>query len=125
MAGRILDRRELRAQTDEAERQEAANGGAEGAGTGETPPKKGSKAKKPTAPKARKSRAKKAPPRLFARWGVFDGGMKQVAIFPYNQRDAAEKKLGELLAKQKGVYFLQIVKEAMPEPEPAAVLQGE
>jgi hypothetical protein len=37
---------------------------------------------------------------LRARWGVFDTGMRQVAIFDYNQRAAADKKLAELLAKK-------------------------
>jgi hypothetical protein len=45
--------------------------------------------------------------------------MKQVAVFEYNQRAAADEKLAQLLAKQKGTYFLQIVKEPMPEPAPA------
>ena len=45
--------------------------------------------------------------------------MKQVAVFDYNQRAAAEQKIADLTAKkQNAVYFLQIVKEAMPEPEP-------
>jgi hypothetical protein len=83
------------------------------------PPKKKAAAKAPTAPKVRKVRAKKVPPRMCARWGVFDGGMKQVAIFDYNQRAAADEKLADLLAKKKGVHFLQIVKEPMPEPAPA------
>ena len=119
MAGRTLNRRELREQAEQAERN-AAEGAAAGT-TAEAPPK-AAKAKKPAAPKVRKPRAKKAPPRLRARWGVFDGAMKQVAVFDYNQRAAAEARLAELLGRQKGVYFLQIVKEAMPEPAPAEVL---
>jgi hypothetical protein len=53
---------------------------------------------------------------MCARWGVFDGGMKRLAVFDYNQRAAAEAKLANLLGKQKGTYYLQIVKEPMPEP---------
>src|SRR5262249_62309132 len=77
--------------------------------------------KKTPKPRARKRKpgAKNPPPRLRARWGVFDGAMKQVAIFDYNQRTAAEEKLADLLAKKKGIHFLQIVKEPMPEPAPA------
>lgn len=45
--------------------------------------------------------------------GVFVGGMKEVAIFDYNQRAATEEKLAAPLGKQKGVYFLQIVKQPM------------
>ena len=77
---------------------------------------KGGKPKKPAAPRAQKARPMKARPRLCARWGVFDGGMKRVAIFDYNQRAAADAKLAELLGRRKGTYFLQIVKEEMPEP---------
>jgi hypothetical protein len=98
MASRLLNRRKLRQQADQA-----------------APP--GPKAKAPAA-RVRKARPKKAPPRMCARWGVFDGGMKQVAIFDYNQRGAAEKKLADLLNRKKGVYFLQVVKEPMPEAAP-------
>jgi hypothetical protein len=118
MARRILDRRELREQADEAERREAAV--ADSAGSEAVAPAEPGKAKKPAAAKARKPRPKKAPPRLCARWGVFDAAMKQVAVFDYNQRAAAEEKLAGLLARQKGTYFLQIVKEPLAEPAPAA-----
>jgi hypothetical protein len=111
MSGRILNRRELREQADQAQRQQAE-------GAGAAAPEAGAKPKRAAAPRARKPRAKKAPPRLCARWGVFDGGMKQVAIFDYNQRAAADAKLAELLGRGKGTYFLQIVKEPMPEPDP-------
>jgi hypothetical protein len=121
MAGRTLNRRELREQAEQAER--IAAGPAAAGAVAEASPKAG-KSKKPAAPKVRKPRAKKAPPRLCARWAVFDAAMKQVAVFNYNQRAAAEAKLAELLGRQKGTYFLQIVKEAMPEPAPAEVLQA-
>jgi hypothetical protein len=117
MASRLLNRRELRKQTDQAAEPAAAD-----ATTAVAPPKKKAKAKVPAAPKVakvRKPRAKKPPPRICARWGVFDAGMKQVAIFDYNQRAAADGKLADLLDRKKGYYFMQIVKEAMPEPAPA------
>jgi hypothetical protein len=111
MASRILDRRELRRQAEEAEQPEAvASDAAPAAGPPEI------KAKK--APAKRKPRAPKAPPRRRARWGVFDASMKQVAVFDYNQRAAADAKLADLRATKKGIHFLQIVKEPMPEPEP-------
>jgi len=72
------------------------------------------------AVKVRKPRAKKPPPRVRVRWGVFDGGMKQVAAYDYNQRADADAKLADLSAKKKGVYFLQLFKEPMPEPAAAA-----
>jgi hypothetical protein len=128
MAGRVLDRRVLRAQADQAER-EAAAPDSPVVGDGPAPASKGkaktkAKAKGTAVPKVRKPRAKKAPPRLFARWGVFDAGMKQVAVFDYNQRAAAEEKVAQLLGKQKGTYFLQVVKEPMPEPAPAEVVSA-
>ena len=114
MAGRTRNIRELRAQAEQAERlaaeaAPAAGGGAKKAG-----------AKAPAAPRAKKVRKPKVPPRLCARWGVFDGGMHQVAAFDYNQRAAAQAKVADLLARKKGLHFLQIVKEPMPEPEAAA-----
>jgi hypothetical protein len=110
MAGQILDRRELRRQADQAEQLTAVP----------ATPEKTVKAKKaPAAPKVKKPRKPKVPPRLRARWGVFDGGMKQVAIFDYNQRAAAEEKLADLLVRKKSAHFLQIVKELMPDPAPA------
>ena len=50
---------------------------------------------------------------------VYDRGMKEVARFDYNQRAAAEEKLAALLGKQKGVYFLHIVKQPMLDAAPA------
>jgi hypothetical protein len=110
MARRVLNRRELRKAADEAGQQ-----------TGEQPaeaPAKKAKAKPDAAPKVKKPRKKKEPPRMCARWGVFDAGMKQVAIFDYNQRAAADQKIAELSAKKNAIYFLQLVKEPMPEPTP-------
>jgi hypothetical protein len=109
VAGRILNRRELRQQAEQAEQTEAVAPEAEA-----RPP---AKVKKPPKTK-RAPRAKKAPPRMRVRWGVFDSAMKQVAVFDYNQRAAADEKLAALLARAKGLHFLQLVKEPMPEPEP-------
>ncbi len=118
MAGRVLNRRELRKQSDQAEQQSEAASPAV-VEVGEAPPKaKKARAKAPAAPRVKKPRPKKAPPRMRARWGVFDGGMKQVAVFDYNQRAAAEEKVADLHGRNKGPHFLQIVKEEMPEPEP-------
>ena len=115
MAGRVLNRRELRKQAEQAG---AVAPGVTPAGV---PPGKKGKAKAPAAPRARKPRAPKVPPRLRARWGVFDGGMRQVAIFDYNQRAAADAKVADLTAKKKGTHFLQIVKDPMPGPAAAEV----
>jgi len=50
--------------------------------------------------------------------------MKQVALFDYNQRAAADQKVADLVAKKNGIFFLQMVKEPMPEPEPDVVVPG-
>lgn len=124
MARRILNRRELRKTADQAEQQDASATPPEDAVA--TPKKGKAKAKakpKTTTPKPKKPRKKKEPPRMCARWGVFDAGMRQVAIFNYNQRAEADQKIADLVAKKNAAYFLQIVKEPMPEPveaEPAA-----
>jgi len=78
----------------------------------------GSSAAKVVAPKPKKPRAKKAPPRMRVRWCVYDGMMKPVAMFDYNQRKEAEASLAQYLQK-KPTYFLQPFKEPMPvAPEP-------
>jgi hypothetical protein len=117
MAGRVLNRRELRSQTEQAEQQLEPVTVADVEVAEVLPNKK--KAKAPAAPKAKKPRPKKAPPRMRARWGVFDGGMKQVAVFDYNQRTEAEAKVADLHSRNKGTHFLQIVKDDMPELEAA------
>jgi hypothetical protein len=111
MAGRILDRRKLREQAEGGEEESEVNLDTANIAV---LPKKNAKMRDPKAPKVKKPRAKKTPPILYARWGVFDKSMNQVAIFDYNQRTAAEEKVTELKAKAKGDHFLQIVKEAMP-----------
>jgi hypothetical protein len=99
MARRIINRHELRQQAE----QTAA-------------PEKTAAKKRAATPKPRKPRAKKAPVRQRARWGVFDTAMKQIAVFDYNNRAAAAQKVADLNARNKGEHFLQIVKDAMPEP---------
>ena len=111
MPRRILNRRELRIQADQTSRAEQANGVPEA-----EPAAEKRKAKEGITPKTRKSRAKRPAPRMRARWGVFDGSMKQIAIFDYHDRAGAEEKLAELREKKKSLHFVQIVKEPMPEP---------
>lgn len=115
MAGRILNRRELRKQTDQAERAEA---GVSDLAAPAVLPEGTAKRKSSAAAKVRKPRKSKAIPRMRALWCVYDGGMKEVALFDYNQRAAAEAKLAVLLGKHKGMYFLQMVKQPMPAAEP-------
>jgi hypothetical protein len=137
MAGRILNRRELRRQSDaaesanldevadesgvdeedeeKAEEVERAAESSEEEGDEEAPP---AKAKPKPAPKPRKPRKPKVLPRMRARWGVYDGSMKQLAIFDYKDRALANAKVAELAAKKNGTFFLQLVKEPMAEEAP-------
>jgi hypothetical protein len=118
MAGRTLNRRVLREQADKAE--QLAEGAPDAASVTAPRPKK-ARAKAAAAPKVKKPRAKKAPPRMRARWGIFDGAMKQVAVFDYCERAAADEKLADLLIKKKGSHFLQIVKEVIQEHDESQV----
>jgi len=100
MARKVVNRKELRKESEAAE---AAEGKADG-----KPAKK--------APAKRKSRAKAAKDvRLKAFWGVFNQSMKRVALFDYSERKAADKKAAELTASQKTPHFVQPVKEAITE----------
>jgi hypothetical protein len=109
MAKRVLNRRELRKANEQAAEKEKTTPAAE-----QAPATK--KSAKSAAAKPKRARKKKEPPRMCARWGVFDAAMKQVAIFDYNQRADADRKVAELASKKNARFFLQIVKEPMPEP---------
>jgi hypothetical protein len=116
MTSRLLNRRELRKQHDEVEQSAQVD---QTSAAGVVVPRKGRKAKAPAVPRVKKPRKKKEPVRRIARWGVFDVSMKQVAIFDFWQRAEADQKVAELKAKKNAFFFLQIVKEPMPEPAPA------
>ncbi len=87
---------------------------AEGA-EGEDAPKKKKKRKK------RKSRKKTKIIRHKVFWGVFNHAMKRVALYDYNQKKAAEKRVKELNDSGKPPHFVQKVKEEVEEvQEPEA-----
>lgn len=109
MAGRTTNRRDLRRQAEAAEKIEQQTPSPDAAAA-EAPKKK---ARKPTV---RKPRAPKAPPRMRARWCIFDGAGKPVALFAYDQRPAADTKLAEILTRAKGVHFIRLFKDALPDP---------
>jgi hypothetical protein len=85
------------------------------------------KAAKKVAKKAAKKAAKKVAKkratrkkvvkdvRLKAYWGVFNAGMKRLAVFEYADKRAAEKKAKELSNGPKGNHFIQLVKEPITE----------
>ena len=111
MARKVVNRKELRAQADAAE----ARGKSKAA-----PKEKVAKEKKAKEPKkaaekkpARKKVAKEA--RMKAYWGVFNSGMKRLALFEYADKKAAEKKVQELVGSSRVHHFVQLVKEAISE----------
>jgi hypothetical protein len=123
VAGRTLNRRDLRRQAELAEQARPQAALPESPAEAEGPVKKARKAPA-RKPATRKPRAPKAEPRMRARWCIYDGGMKQVVLFAYNQRAAADAKLADLQARTKGVHFLRLFKDAIPQP-PAALPPGE
>jgi hypothetical protein len=118
MARRTLDRKRLREEATAAK----------AAGVPDKPVrKKTTKLVDPDKPgsalKVKKARTRKVklPPRTRVRWCIYDGGMKQVAVFDYNQLNAAKTKLAELLEKKPN-YFLQLFKDLLPVEEEVAVV---
>ena len=98
MARKIVNRKELRRESEAAERADPKT----------KPAKK--------APAKRKSRAKTSKEvRLKAFWGVFNQSLKRVALFEYSERKQADKKAAELTASQKTPHFVQPVKEVITE----------
>jgi hypothetical protein len=105
MARKVVNRKELREQSDAAERS-----GADAAAEKKTAKKKAKKKAK------RKSRAKAAAEvRLKAFWGVFNQSMRRVALFEYRDRKLADEKAAELTESQNNPHFVQIVKEVIEE----------
>jgi hypothetical protein len=99
MARKILNRKELRVESETAERAAATEPAV---------------AKKP--PAKRKSRAKVAKEvRLKAFWGVFNQSLRRISLFEYSQRAEADKKAAELSESQKTPHFVQLVKEVIEE----------
>ncbi len=104
MARKVINRKELRAEAEAAEKAPKKKKKKAAAGT----------VKKKAAP--RKSRKKVvAEVRLKAFWGVFNQSLKRVALYEYSQRRQADKRASELTAKQKSPHFVQPVKEVIEE----------
>jgi hypothetical protein len=101
MARKVLNRKELRAESEAAEK------------AGKTTKKKKA-AKEKKKPAKRKSRAA-AEVRLKALWGVFNQSLKRVAVFEYSERKKADKKAQELSTSSKSPHFVQPVKEVIEE----------
>jgi hypothetical protein len=132
MATRVVSRRTLRQQNDDAEQAEVDTDDGEEeveepkvkvkkTRTRKPAAAKPAKAKAPAKPRARK-KTPKVPPRMFAHWAVCDGGLKRLAVFEYRDRAGAEAKLADLRERKSGTFVIQLVKDPYvpPEPEPVA-----
>ena len=108
MARKVVNRKELRADAEAAERLGI-----------EAPPKKKKAAKAADGTVKtvkRKSRAKAAKEvRLKAFWGVYNQSMKLVSKFEYSDRAQADQKASDLSTSQKTPHFVQLLKEAITE----------
>lgn len=126
MAGKPRNRIELRRQHEAAEPPDPMEiegdeeVSADVAEVDERPKKKAKAApKKPKAPRATKaSKAAKPAARMRVVWQVVNDAFKIVGTFDFNNREAAEAKAAEMIAKGKGNHFLQKAKEAMPDDAP-------
>ena len=112
MAGKPLNRLELRRQSEAAEPLDPMEVDADELvedvdddEVQERRPKK--KAKAAPKAKAKSSRAPKPAARMRIVWVVLNDAFKPVGTFEYNQKDAAEARAAELTAKGKGVHFVQ------------------
>ena len=137
MGRRILNRKEMRADYDEAERRnkdedqeaegeleeeaEAEEEEAEGEDEEEAGEEEeegvAAKKKKVAAPKAKpKSRARTAKVvRMRVVWGVFNNSNQQVASYEYPRKQDAEAHAAKLTADKKSTHFVQPFKEPMEE----------
>jgi hypothetical protein len=131
--GRIRSRMELREQYEAAEARErdARKDGDEGdededvgeldeeaaeeeaEGDEEAAPAKKKPVKKKAPAKPRKKVVKAVRKRVV--WVVYDNSNKQVGKFDYNKKDEAIARAEHLKAEKKQTYFVQPLKEEIPE----------
>ena len=57
---------------------------------------------------------------MFARWAVWDNGMKRVAVFEYRDRAGADARLAQMQERKSGTFCLQLVKDPYDPPAPEA-----
>jgi len=127
MAGKPLNRLELRRQSEAAEpldpmedETEELVEEVEEEDVPERKPKKKPKAapKAKSKAKAKSSRPAKPAARMRIVWTVMNDAYKAVGTFDYTQKEAALTKAAELTAKGRGTHFVQRTKEPMPEDAP-------
>lgn len=132
MGRRTLNRKELRADYEAAERrrqdeegheeedeveedeeeEEEEAAGEDEAGEGEEEEEKPKK--KPAKAKAKKPRAAKIT-RMRVVWAVFSNSNQRVATFDYPRRKEADDMAAKLSADKKTTYFVQPIKEPIEE----------
>jgi hypothetical protein len=121
MAGKPLNRLELRRQNDAAEPLDPMEDESEELiDDAEDDDGQERKAKKKKAPAKKAKAAKPAKPaaRMRIVWTVMNDAFKPVGTFEFSQREAAEARAAELTAKGKGPHFIQKTKEPMPDNAP-------
>jgi len=140
MARRILNRKEMRADFDAAERQqtddedeeeeeeeegESDEEEGEQEAEGEEKPTEAEEEVEAPPPKAKKKRATKTTPtksrsrsakttRQRVVWGVFNNSNQCVATYEYPRRQEAVDHAAKLTADKKSTHFIQPIKEPMP-----------
>src|SRR3954463_9448441 len=123
MAGKPLNRLELRRQNDAAEPLDPMEDESDDLGEDldeeDAPERKVKKKPKAAAKtKAKSTKAAKPAARMRIVWVVTNDAFKPVGTFEYAQKEAAEARAAELTAKGKGTHFVQKVKEPMPDNAP-------
>lgn len=123
MAGKPLNRLELRRQNDAAEpldpMEDESDDLIEDLDDDEVQERKTKKkAKAPAKSKAKSAKPAKPTARMRIVWVVTNDAFKPVGTFEYSQKEAAEARAAELTAKGKGTHFVQKVKEPMPDNAP-------
>lgn len=123
MAGKPLNRLELRRQSDAAEpldpmedESDEVSEDLDDEDGAEKKPKK--KPKAPAKSKAKAVKAVKAAARMRIVWTVMNDAFKAVGTFDYAQKDAADARAAELTARGKGTHFVMKTKEPMPDNAP-------
>ncbi len=98
MARKVVNRKELRAEAEAAEKIAKK------------------KVVKKKAPVKRKTRKKAdAVVRMKLLWGVFNQSMKRVALYDFSQKKEADKRATDLSKSGKSPHFVQKVKEVIEE----------
>ena len=123
MAGKPLNRMDLRRQHDAAEpldpmedeAEDIVEDSDEEESEGRKPKKK---AKAPSKAKAKAVKVPKPSARMRIVWTVMNDAFKQVGLFEYNQKEAADARAAELTARGKGTHFVMKSKEPMPDNAP-------